>query len=130
MRSLRRGDGSKFHPGSEYILIHTLDNSTLAGVFSENTVFSYVASHPSTAITPDTRIEEFREFVPVDRHASEIFEFLPREATLPALVQRFRATFTENKRLAAVFITESGTARDRILGLVTAADVAAVNFRI
>jgi CBS domain-containing protein len=111
---------------NEHVYTHApiLRDGAVVGVFSENTLFSSLAAHAPLEITDETRFEELREFLALDRHASEFFVFVPETATLADLLICFRKNFAEKKRLAAVFITENGRDTGRLRGLVTAWDIA------
>ena len=66
-------------------------------------------------------------FFDVRNHASEVFAFVPPTNTVSDVQHRFRDTFKTHKRLAAVFITDDGTENGRLLGLITAWDVAGID---
>ncbi|NLO87891.1 MAG: CBS domain-containing protein [Firmicutes bacterium] len=114
---------------NSYTHVPVLQGETLAGVFSENTVFSYLARHHICALDRDICIGEFAEFIPLNKHVSERFEFVPRKATVADVEELFAEEIKDQKRLAAVFITETGKAGEKILGLVTPWDLARDNPR-
>jgi CBS domain-containing protein len=107
-----------------YTHVPVLEDGRVVGVFSENTVFSYLADHGQARISSETRISEFREFMPVRKHASEVFGFLSETSTIVDLARLFQETFKLRQRLAVVFITDNGQETGRLLGLVTAWDMA------
>ena len=96
----------------------------LIGVFSENTVFCYLVKNQALALGENVSIGEFAEFIPIDKHDSEYFGFVPRNALVIDIEEMFQADLYINKRLAIIFITETGSPRERILGLITAWDLA------
>jgi CBS domain-containing protein len=99
----------------------------IAGIFSENTVFLYLTRNEICAVDSKTAISEFAEYLPVDRHVSEYFEFVPRAVSVDDVRDRFEEGLVERKRLAAVFITETGRRDEAILGMITAWDIAGNN---
>ena len=69
-------------------------------------------------------IEEFRDFIPLEKHTSEYFEFVGRNALLSDVENLFRIGLKARKRIAVVFITEKGKQSEKILGIITAWDIA------
>jgi CBS domain-containing protein len=104
-----------------------LDGGMLVGVFSETSIFSYLAEHRAATITSKTVVGEFRAFLPLSKHTSETFDFLAGDSTVADIASRFRHSFDGHTRLSAVFITDSGTEAGQLLGLVTAWDIAATH---
>jgi CBS domain-containing protein len=113
-----------------YTHVPILRNGAVIGVFSENTIFSYVAEHRNVVIDPNTRIEAFRDYVPLTKHVSEVFEFLPQRASVADVLLKFQNSIRDKKRLAAVFITDDGESTGRLLGLITAWDLAKAEFSL
>jgi CBS domain-containing protein len=113
-----------------YTHVPILRNGAVIGVFSENTVFSYLAEHQCVVIDPNTRIDEFRDYVPITKHVSEVFEFLPKCASVIDVLLKFQDSIGDKKRLAAVFITDDGQPTGQLLGLVTAWDLAKTEFSL
>lgn len=99
----------------------------IIGVFSENTVFLYLARNEICAVDAKTAISEFAEYLPLDRHVSECFEFVAKSATLDDVRDLFQWRLDLHERLGAVFITENGRADEAILGMLTAWDIAGSN---
>jgi CBS domain-containing protein len=100
------------------------EKGLLVGIFSENSILSYLAHHKMAAIDPDTRIDEFKEFIPLGSHKSEVFDFVSRDTPLANVASSFQVNLKNKKRLGAVFVTENGRKEEKILGLITAWDVA------
>lgn len=107
-----------------YTHVPVIESGRLIGVFSENTVFSYLASNGDVMLGKNTPINEFREFIPIGSHRSEYFEFASRNATVIDIEDIFRRDLKDKKRLGVVFITQNGYPGERILGMITAWDVA------
>jgi CBS domain-containing protein len=114
----------------DYTHVPILQDGVVAGVFSENTLFSYLAGCSTLRITEKTLVQELRDFLPIDRHASEVFDFLKPTATSAELLDCFRRTFATARRLGAVFITDDGTSTGKLLGLATAWDIAGADSTI
>ncbi len=107
-----------------YTHIPVFEGDRLVGVFSENTVLSYLVSVKDAIIPKETKIEEFLEFIPLNKHRSEYFEFVARSTLLSDVEEIFRKNLKQRKRVAVVFITETGKPTEKVLGLITAWDIA------
>lgn len=110
--------------------VPVIENNKLIGVFSENTIFSYIVNNKNVLIDDEFKIKDFIEFIPLNNHCSECFLFRPRTITVIEIEEVFKSDIIGNKRIAAVFITENGRENEKILGLITQWDViAAKNFK-
>ena len=69
-------------------------------------------------------IGQFREFLTLEGHKNESFPFHPRNVTAAAVAQQFNEYVEQNRRIGAVFITENGQRNQRLLGMITAWDIA------
>ena len=107
-----------------YTHVPVIENGQFVGVFSENSVVSYLAANEIVGLDQTIKIREFDAFIPVHSHNSETFVFFPRDASLFQIVSHFRQSLRERKRLGAVFLTQSGKHTEDILGLITAWDIA------
>lgn len=105
-----------------------LDGGCVVGVFSENTVFSYLGHHREAILDSTVKINEFSDFLPVEAHASESFEFVSRHTSWTDITKIFRKGMESHYRLGAIFITENGSKSQRLLGMLTSWDIAAADF--
>lgn len=107
-----------------YSHVPVLDSKKFIGVFSESTIFSYTVSNKYTFLEDDTKIKEFIDFIPIDNHESESFKFISRDKTVYDVEEIFKKELDGEKRLSAVFISETGKNGEGILGMITAWDIA------
>lgn len=107
-----------------YTHVPVFENERIIGVFSENSVFSYMVKNEDVLIEKDVKIEEFIDFIPLEKHESEFFEFVPKNKLVIDIEEMFQKELINRKRLSVVFITESGKPTEKILGIITAWDVA------
>lgn len=107
-----------------YTHVPVMEGEEMIGVFSENTLLSYLARNKDAIILKDMKIEEFKDFIPLNNHLSEHFEFVGRNALLVEVEQVFRRGLINRKRIAVVYITESGRPQEKLLGMITAWDIA------
>jgi predicted transcriptional regulator len=105
-----------------------LDSGCVVGVFSENTIFSYLGYHGEAILDSTLTIESVREFLPIESHISECFQFVSPLVPFRDVTRVFREMLQSRRRLGAVFITENGAPSERLLGMLTPWDIAGEYF--
>ena len=105
-----------------YSHIPIMENGSFVGVFSTSTVFTYVLNPQGKQIGYNTSISELRDLLPIKAH-SENYEFVSRDTTLSEVRQKFETYKGRNKRVSVIFVTENGSERERLLGMLTPWDV-------
>ena len=103
------------------------ENGILLGVFSESTLFSYLLKHNEVSITNDTKIKDFYEYLLIDNHSSERFEFLPYNKYVTSLNISLNKKAKHEKRIAMIFLTKTGRKDEKILGIMTSSDFININ---
>ena len=91
-------------------------------MFSVSTIFSCILLEPALRITPETTIRELGRMLPVDRHI-ENYAFVDRHTTMLETRRMFEKIRGKNKRLSVIFITETGSREEPLLGMLTPYDV-------
>ena len=104
--------------------VPVIEDKKLIGIFSENTIFSYVVATKDFLSNKEFKISEFKSFIPIDMHEGEEFKFVPKDILEVDVQKMFKDSLKNQIRLAVVFITESGKSTEKILGMITAWDVA------
>ena len=104
--------------------VPVMEGDKMVGVFSENVVFSFLVKHEIAIVDKDITISEFGEFLPIEKHPSEYFLFASRTALLFDIQKLFDNELEKNRRLGVVFITDSGKQDEKLLGMITAWDIA------
>ena len=104
--------------------VPVIDNGKMIGVFSENTLLAYLVKNEDTIILKDTKISEFKDLIGFDKHKSEYFEFVPKNTLLSDVENLFQEGLKKRKRIAVIYVTEHGTQEEKLLGMITAWDIA------
>lgn len=105
--------------------IPILDDGHVIGVFSENTLLSYMISDEIVEIAEDDTFEKVRELLPLDKHVSETFAFIGRDMVATSIAELFQDALKRNERLGMVFVTAHGKPSEKLLGIITSWDMAA-----
>lgn len=108
-----------------YTYVPVVENGNLIGIFSDNIIYTYVCQKKSINIAEDTKISEFKDFIGLDEHMNEYFEFVPKSIMLYEVEELFKYNYKERRKklLAVVYITENGRRGEKILGMLTPWDI-------
>lgn len=107
-----------------YTHIPILQNDVVCGVFSENTVLSFLVDEEIVCIDKTMRFSDLANYLPLDRHRAESFRFASINASLEEISAMFEKALKNTDRIGMVFLTSSGKPTEKLLGILTAWDVA------
>lgn len=100
-----------------------LDEGRVVGVFSESTIFSYLIGRQPRTWEENLRFSDLGEFLNTTTRRSEVYRFLPVDATVAQAEASFELAFQAGKRISMFFLTKSGCREERLLGVLTAYDI-------
>ncbi len=109
-----------------YTHIPILQDGVVVGVFSENTVFSYLADEQIVEIAQNMRFSDLAGYLPIEKHRAESFRFIGQTKLISEIRGIFEDALSRQDRIGLMFITKSGNPKEPLLGILTAWDVAAV----
>ena len=107
----------------QFTHVPIINDGVIVGVFSENVIFSFLAKDEIIMVEKDSTINEFSDFLHVEKHSGEYFEFISRETLLIDLQDIANHQINGDKRLGAIFITNDGSKNQKCLGMLTAWDL-------
>ena len=113
-----------------YTHVPVIEDEKMIGIFSENTLLSYLAESGEAIVTKDMKVGELKDFLPLDSHTGESFVFIPRNAPLGDIYKIFNDAIQTKQRIGMVFITHSGKSDEKLLGIITAWDLASPEFQL
>jgi|GEM_PF-3096563 len=99
------------------------NGKVVIGVFSEDVLFAYISSTRGIAFNENTTLSQFKDYIRLDTHPNEYFEFVDVNTTFEDVQRMFRHSINDNKRLAVVFVTQGGNPNEPVLGMLTNWDV-------
>ncbi len=108
-----------------YTHIPIIKDDRMIGIFSENTLLSYLVTNQEGIILKDATVADFIEFIKIEKHINEYFEFVSRSTLLSEVEEIFHKGLVDKKRIAVVYITETGKNTEKILGMITPWDIVA-----
>ena len=104
--------------------IPILENGIVTGVFSENTVLCYLADEQIIGVEDSARFSALEQYLPIDAHKSESFRFIPQDMPLAEVSSIFENALKKQDRIGLIFTTQTGKPTEKVLGIITAWDVA------
>ena len=108
-----------------YSHVPILTNNKVAGIFSENSIFNYLLSIENQTLDEDLRFRDIKDFLSLQGRKSHRYVFVDRNTYLPEAEEIFENAFRKGERIAMILITEHGSPKDKLLGVVTALDILA-----
>ncbi len=109
---------------NSYAHVPILQDGRVVGVFSESTVLAYMNTDEAAEITEEDTFEKVRDLLPLDRHVSEKFAFVSESVLATDIADLFQDALKRRERLCMVFVTANGKQREKLLGIITAWDMA------
>ncbi|HML49556.1 MAG TPA: hypothetical protein PKE04_22695, partial [Clostridia bacterium] len=103
--------------------VPVIERQRVCGAFSNSTIFSFFLDHPDQCINGETTVRTFRAYLSFESHSSEQFRFMDEGATYADVKLAFEQRKERNKRLAAIFVTKTGSRDEELLGMITPWDV-------
>ncbi len=107
-----------------YTYVPVMENGKFMGVFSESVLACYFAENKDFIVGKDAMVDEFRDFLPFEKHPNEYFAFVARDTLLSEVIEIFQSNLKVRKRIGVVYITERGKKEEKLLGMITAWDIA------
>lgn len=107
-----------------FTYVPVLEDDRVAGVFSENTLLSYVSSDTVVGIDTDDTFSALEALLPLGKHDSEMFGFVAMDDPISTVVDLFLKAMERGERLGMLFVTANGREGEKLLGILTAWDMA------
>lgn len=101
-----------------------LDNGVVVGIFSENTLMSYLVNNKRMEIKDDMTFNELSEYLPLEKHKAHDFLFVGADMMLTEVVAIFDKALDAGKRIGLVLVTNTGKSSEKLLGIISAWEVA------
>ena len=104
--------------------IPILEDGKVAGVFSEN-IFIRCTISGEHVIDENTVFYEIEDELAMDKHLRERYAFTGKNTPVQELSDLFDEAQDDDHKLGMIFVTEHGKEHEKLIGIITAWDVAA-----
>lgn len=102
-----------------------LDKGVVVGIFSENTLMSYLVDNKKMEIKDDMTFNDLSGYLPLVKHKAHDFIFVKEDMLLTEVVAIFDKALEIGKRIGLVLVTKTGNSNEKLLGIISAWEVAA-----
>lgn len=110
-----------------YTHIPIMKDGVVVGVFSENTLLSYLIDDEIVSIDNNVKFSDIEKYLPLDRHRAESFRFIGQETLVSEIEDIFADAVKKSDRIGLIFVTNSGRKTEKLLGIISAWDVAGID---
>jgi len=93
-------------------------NEKLIGVLSGDSIFTYMRRNSTTSIHEEFRIRDLGDSI--KDHIDERYCFVNKDLSLGEITSMYINDIKDGKRLGAVFVTETGSENEKIMGMISA----------
>ncbi|MCI2068382.1 MAG: CBS domain-containing protein [Bacilli bacterium] len=100
-----------------------LEDGVVKGVFSSTSFFQYFLEHQGINLTPLMTVGQLASSLDISSHLNENFVFVRAEQPAYSLLRYFNKVQAGDKRISVIFVTKNGFKDERLLGLITQADL-------
>ena len=107
-----------------YTYVPVMDQGKFVGVFSESVLVAYYAKHKDFIMGREALVADFMDFIPFEKHTNEHFIFVPRDTLLSEIIEIFQKNLKVRKRIAVIYLTQTGKKEEKLLAMITAWDMA------
>lgn len=107
-----------------YTYVPVMDQGKFIGVFSESVLAAHYLEHKDFIMGREALVQDFMDFVPFEKHMNEYFEFVSRDTLLSEVLEIFKTNLKKRKRIAVIYLTDKGLKTEKLLGMITAWDIA------
>ena len=109
-----------------YSHVPVTEQGSVVGVFSVKSVFDYLADAGLDSLAPDARIAQLGDRIRLNGRTGERYMFIPADTSIISVRKAFERYTEKNSRLGMVFVTETGSASEQLICMLTPWDVLSV----
>lgn len=103
------------------------EKGLVKGIFSRSTFFDFAMIHESVSIDDSYQVSDFSSVTGLDSHSNESFFFVSRYTNVLKAFSMIRKNKAHDKGVGLLLVTEHGKANEKLLGIITATDLAKVS---
>ena len=110
---------------NSYKYIPILEDGVLAGVFGAKTMLDILINEETGGIDKNATFNEVREYVSLENADKGSIRFVSQETLVSDIGAMYRKSSERKERINLIFVTANGKVTERILGIITAWEIAA-----
>ena len=108
-----------------YSRVPILNGGRVVGVFSKSTLLSYIIDQGSVTVEKSITFRDLCDYLPPEKHNDETYRFIPDDMPITEISDLFGKALKHSDKIGMLFVTKNGKPGEKLLGILTAWDVAA-----
>ena len=109
-----------------YKYIPILADGVLVGMFSAKTVLEIMVNEGADIFKGDITFEGIKNYISIENVSSKTFAFVGNSTLLSEIKEIFKDDVDNKERINIIFVTQHGKKEEKLLGIITAWEIAAV----
>lgn len=110
---------------NSYKYIPILEEGVLAGVFGAKTMLDILINEESGGIEKDATFADVKDYVALENADKGSIRFVPQDMLISDIGSMYRKSSEHKERINLIFVTANGKVTERVLGIITAWEIAA-----
>lgn len=111
----------------DYTNIPIMQDGSVIGVFSDSTIFSYLADVEIMEIDRGMTFSELKDYVLLKSDKSQPYQFAKKDLLLPEIDELFQDSYQSEKKIELIFLTQNGLQKEKLQGILTPWDMIGKN---
>ena len=109
-----------------YKYIPILADGVLVGMFSAKTVLEIMVNEGADIFKGDITFEGIKNYISIENVSSKTFAFVGNSTLLSEIKEIFKDDVDNKERINIIFVTQHGKKDEKLLGIITAWEIAAM----
>lgn len=111
---------------NSYKYIPILVDGVLVGMFSAKTVLDIMISEGADVFKDNITFESIRKYIVIENVSSKTFAFVGNSTPVCEILDMFKDDVENKERINIIFVSQHGKSDEKLLGIITAWEIAAV----
>lgn len=107
-----------------YKYIPILEDGVLVGMFSAKTILDIMTSEGVDSFKDDATFESISKYIAIENVSSKTFAFVGNSTPLCEVKDIFKEDVEHKERINIIFVTQHGKSDEKLLGIITAWEIA------
>ncbi len=108
-----------------YKQIPILEDGVLAGIFSSKTILDILITEDINGIKQGMTFSDIASYITIENSDDKTFCFVSQDTLVSDIGMMYKENLNKKDRINIIFVTHSGKKTERILGIITAWEIAA-----
>lgn len=111
---------------NSYKHIPILEDGVLVGLFSAKTVLDIMVTEGADAFSAEITFDMIQKYISIENVTSNKFTFVGNSTLVNEIKDIFKEDIDNKERINIIFVTQHGKRDEKLLGIITAWEIAAV----